>query len=107
MLYCDLHLVYYKLYTAAINSTGRYYISLSTRLSERTTHIAYLSLFQTVGFILGPAIQVVILFHTSVDNLLKSYLYTAFRNRISLSLKYIPLYIHLLNFFRISAIVTQ
>merc|ERR1719341_371654 len=41
----------------AINSTGRYYVSLATRLDERTSHIALLSLFQTLGFILGPGIQ--------------------------------------------------
>ena len=41
-----------------LNSAGRYYVSTSTLISERTTHIALLSLFQTIGFILGPGIQV-------------------------------------------------
>ena len=32
-------------------------ISKATFQSERTTHISLLSLFQTLGFVLGPAIQ--------------------------------------------------
>ena len=32
-------------------------MSKATFPSERTTHVAYLSLFQMIGFILGPAIQ--------------------------------------------------
>ena len=43
----------------ALNSAGRYYISSATLISERTTHISLLSLFQTLGFIMGPGIQVV------------------------------------------------
>ena len=33
-------------------------MTAATLLSERTTHIAFFSLFQTVGFILGPGIMV-------------------------------------------------
>ena len=40
-----------------INATARAYISKVTTLEERTTHVALLSLFQTLGFIMGPAIQ--------------------------------------------------
>ena len=42
----------------AINAASRYYVTAATLLSERTTHIALFSLFQTVGFILGPGIVV-------------------------------------------------
>lgn len=42
----------------ALNSAGRYYVSSATLISERTTHISLLSLFQTLGFIMGPGIQV-------------------------------------------------
>ena len=45
-------------YFSAINATARVYVSKVTTVEERTTHVAYLSLFQTLGFILGPAIQV-------------------------------------------------
>jgi len=40
-----------------LNSAGRYYVASATLISERTTHIAFLSLFQTLGFIMGPGIQ--------------------------------------------------
>jgi len=40
-----------------LNSAGRYYASTATLISERTTHISLLSLFQTLGFIAGPGIQ--------------------------------------------------
>jgi len=40
-----------------LNSAGRYYVASATLISERTTHIAILSLFQTLGFIMGPGIQ--------------------------------------------------
>lgn len=40
-----------------INAAIRSYISKATYVEERTTHIALLSLFQTLGFIMGPAIQ--------------------------------------------------
>jgi len=36
---------------------NRYYVAKATKAAERTTHVALLSLFQTIGFILGPAIQ--------------------------------------------------
>ena len=42
---------------SAINAASRYYVSAATLLSERTTHIALFSLFQTVGFILGPGLM--------------------------------------------------
>ena len=42
----------------AINAASRFYVTAATLLSERTTHIALFSLFQTVGFILGPGIMV-------------------------------------------------
>jgi ceroid-lipofuscinosis MFS transporter 7 len=42
----------------ALNSAGRYYITQATLVSERTTQISILSLFQTLGFIMGPGIQV-------------------------------------------------
>ena len=41
-----------------INSAARFYVTAATLLSERTTHIALFSLFQTLGFILGPGISV-------------------------------------------------
>jgi len=41
----------------ALNSAGRYYVASATLISERTTHISLLSLFQTLGFIAGPGIQ--------------------------------------------------
>ena len=41
----------------AINAASRSYVSKATYENERTTHIALLSLFQTLGFVLGPAIQ--------------------------------------------------
>ena len=41
----------------AINAASRSYVSKATFESERTTHISLLSLFQTLGFVLGPAIQ--------------------------------------------------
>ena len=41
-----------------INSAARFYVTASTLLSERTTHIALFSLFQTLGFILGPGVSV-------------------------------------------------
>lgn len=41
-----------------LNSAVRYYVSSATLISERTTHTSFLSLFQTIGFILGPGIQV-------------------------------------------------
>ena len=42
----------------AINAASRYYVTAASLLSERTTHIALFSLFQTVGFILGPGLMV-------------------------------------------------
>ena len=44
----------------ALNSAVRYYVSSATLISERTTHTSFLSLFQTIGFILGPGIQVLL-----------------------------------------------
>ena len=41
----------------AINAASRSYVSKATYESERTTHISLLSFFQTLGFVLGPAIQ--------------------------------------------------
>ena len=41
----------------AINAASRSYVSKATYQDERTTHISLLSLFQTLGFVLGPAIQ--------------------------------------------------
>ena len=35
----------------------RFYVAAATLLSERTTHIALFSLFQTLGFILGPGVM--------------------------------------------------
>lgn len=40
-----------------INAAARSYVAKVTTLEERTTHVALLSLFQTMGFVLGPAIQ--------------------------------------------------
>ena len=42
----------------ALNSAGRSNVSSATLISERTTHITLLSLFQTLGFIIGPGVQV-------------------------------------------------
>ena len=36
---------------------NRLYVSKATYPKERTTHIALLSMFQNIGFIVGPAIQ--------------------------------------------------
>ena len=44
-------------FSTANVAPNRYYVSKATFPSERTTHVAYLSLFQMIGFILGPAIQ--------------------------------------------------
>ena len=41
----------------AVNAASRGYISKVTTVEERTTHIAMISLFQTLGLILGPAFQ--------------------------------------------------
>ena len=41
-----------------LNSAVRFYVSSATLISERTTHTSFLSLFQTIGFVLGPGIQV-------------------------------------------------
>ena len=38
-------------------ASNRLYVAKATRPHERVTHIALLSLFQTLGFVLGPAIQ--------------------------------------------------
>ena len=35
----------------------RGYIAASTYVSERTTHMAILSAFQSIGFVVGPGIQ--------------------------------------------------
>ena len=45
-------------YLLAINAATRYYVAAGSLLSERTTHIALLSLFQTGGFIMGPGLMV-------------------------------------------------
>ena len=45
-------------YFLAINAATRYYVAAGTLLSERTTHLALLSLFTTGGFILGPGLMV-------------------------------------------------
>jgi MFS-type transporter involved in bile tolerance (Atg22 family) len=42
---------------SGINAPCRTYLSKATYESERTTHVALFSLFQTMGFILGPAVQ--------------------------------------------------
>ncbi len=42
---------------AGVNAAARLYIAKVTTLDERTTHVALLSLFQSLGFILGPALQ--------------------------------------------------
>ena len=44
-------------FLSGINAPCRTYLSKATYQSERTTHIALFSLFQTMGFILGPALQ--------------------------------------------------
>lgn len=54
---------------SAINSSARSYVSSSTLLAERTTHIAYASLFQTLGFIAGPLIQALLAFIGQKDSL--------------------------------------
>ena len=36
---------------------NRLYVAKATKASERMTHISLLSLFQTLGFVLGPAMQ--------------------------------------------------
>ena len=41
-----------------INSAARFYVTAATLLSERTTHIALFSLFQTLGFLVGPGVMV-------------------------------------------------
>jgi ceroid-lipofuscinosis MFS transporter 7 len=49
-------LIIYSL-APALNATVRAYVAKVTTIEERTTHIALISLFQSMGFILGPAIQ--------------------------------------------------
>ena len=44
------------LFTANV-APNRLYVSKATYPKERTTHIALLSMFQNIGFIVGPAIQ--------------------------------------------------
>ena len=41
----------------AINASARAYISKVTTVRERTHHTALFSLFQTLGFVIGPAVQ--------------------------------------------------
>ena len=41
----------------AINASARAYISKVTTVKERTQHTALFSLFQTLGFVIGPAVQ--------------------------------------------------
>ena len=36
---------------------NRLYVAKATKPSERMTHISLLSLFQTLGFVLGPGMQ--------------------------------------------------
>ena len=43
-----------------INSAARFYVAAATLVAERTRHIALFSLFQTVGFILGPGLMAVL-----------------------------------------------
>ena len=51
----------YKLYgSLAINASARAYVSKVTTNEERTTHTSLLSLFQTIGFIIGPAVQAIL-----------------------------------------------
>ena len=44
-------------YFVANVAPNRLYVSKATYPKERTTHIALLSMFQNIGFIVGPAIQ--------------------------------------------------
>ena len=44
-------------FNVGINAAARAYVSKVTTLKERTTHVALLSLFQSLGFLLGPALQ--------------------------------------------------
>ena len=46
-----------KLTFLAINASARAYISKVTTVKERTQHTALFSLFQTLGFVIGPAVQ--------------------------------------------------
>eukprot|EP00095_Tigriopus_kingsejongensis_P005990 maker-scaffold48_size466083-snap-gene-3.28 protein:Tk05990 transcript:maker-scaffold48_size466083-snap-gene-3.28-mRNA-1 annotation:"major facilitator superfamily domain-containing protein 8 isoform x8" len=41
----------------SINASASSYVGKVTTLKERTTHVSLLSLFQTLGFVLGPALQ--------------------------------------------------
>ena len=41
----------------AINASARVYISKVTTLKERTHHTALFSLFQLLGYVIGPAVQ--------------------------------------------------
>ena len=41
----------------AINASTRAYISKVTTLKERTQHTALFELFQTLGVVMGPAVQ--------------------------------------------------
>ena len=45
------------LFSLAINASARAYISKVTTVKERTHHTALFSLFQTLGFVIGPAVQ--------------------------------------------------
>ena len=51
---------YFPLFCILITANiapNRLYIAKATKPSERMTHISLLSLFQTLGFVLGPAMQ--------------------------------------------------
>lgn len=45
------------MYNMSFYFIQRFYVAAATLLSERTTHIALFSLFQTLGFILGPGVM--------------------------------------------------
>ena len=52
------YIIVQKLFVVLANvAPNRLYVSKATYPKERTTHIALLSMFQNIGFIVGPAIQ--------------------------------------------------
>ena len=47
----------YFIHILANIAPNRLYVAKATKPSERMTHISLLSLFQTLGFVLGPGMQ--------------------------------------------------
>ena len=57
LLYKTNNFDFFHLGRIANIAPNRLYVAKATKASERMTHISLLSLFQTLGFVLGPAMQ--------------------------------------------------